>query len=54
MICLRLQYSSDVEKIADTMHLDEKQRLKLQELKSEEAIVLLPGMNIAIPIMVQI
>ncbi|MEM3648226.1 MAG: ATP-binding protein [Thermoproteota archaeon] len=54
MICLRLQYSSDVEKIADTMHLDEEQRLKLQELKREEAIVLLPGMNIAIPIMVQI
>ncbi|MEM2929545.1 MAG: hypothetical protein QW797_01595 [Thermoproteota archaeon] len=54
IVCLRLQYSSDVEKIADTMHLNEEQRLKLQELKREEAIVLLPGINMAVPIMVQI
>ncbi|MEM2087712.1 MAG: ATP-binding protein [Thermoproteota archaeon] len=54
IVCLRLQYSSDVEKIADTMHLNEEQSLKLQAFKRGEAIVLLPGMNIAIPIMVQI
>ncbi len=54
MICLRLQYSSDVEKIADTMHLNEEQRLKLQELELEEAIVLLPRMKTAIPITIQL
>ncbi|MEM3465408.1 MAG: ATP-binding protein [Thermoproteota archaeon] len=54
MICLRLQYSSDVEKIADTMHLNEEQRLKLQELKRGEAIALLPGMSTAIPIRVRV
>ncbi|MEM2049574.1 MAG: ATP-binding protein [Thermoproteota archaeon] len=54
IICLRLQYSSDVEKIADTMHLNEEQALKIKELKMGEAIVLLPRMNTAIPIAVQI
>ncbi|MEM3660220.1 MAG: hypothetical protein QXU11_07385 [Thermoproteota archaeon] len=54
MICLRLQYSSDVEKIADTMHLNEQQALKIQELKTGEAITLLPRMNTAIPLIVQI
>ncbi len=53
IICLRLQYSSDVEKIADTMHLNEEQALKIQELKMGEAIALLPRMNMAIPIVVQ-
>lgn len=54
MICLRLQYSSDVEKIADTMHLNEEQRLKLQELKQGEAIALLPRMSTAIPIILRV
>ena len=53
IICLRLQYSSDVEKIADTLHLSGEQTLKLQELDQGEAIVLLPGMKTAIPIMIQ-
>jgi hypothetical protein len=54
IICLRLQYSSDVDKVADTMHLNEEQRLKLQELKQGEAIALLPGMSTAIPIILQV
>ncbi|MBO3754681.1 MAG: ATP-binding protein [Candidatus Brockarchaeota archaeon] len=54
MICLRLQYSSDVEKIADTIRLNEEQRLKLQELGLGEAIVLLPRMKTAIPITIQL
>ncbi|MBO3842640.1 MAG: ATP-binding protein, partial [Candidatus Brockarchaeota archaeon] len=54
IICLRLQYSSDVEKVADTMHLNEEQRLKLQELELGEAIVLLPRMKTAIPITIQL
>ena len=52
IVCLRLQYSSDVEKVADTMHLNGEQALKLQELEQGEAIVLLPGMKTAIPVMV--
>ncbi|MEM2981358.1 MAG: hypothetical protein QW385_08375 [Thermoproteota archaeon] len=54
IICLRLQYASDVGKVADTMHLNQEQALKLQELKQGEAIALLPRMSTAIPIMVQI
>jgi DNA helicase HerA-like ATPase len=54
IICLRLQYSSDVEKIGDTMHLNEKQKLKLQELEQGEAIVLLPRMKTAIPVAIEI
>jgi len=53
MICFRLQYSSDVKKIADTMHLNNEQTLKLQELKQGEAIILLPRMNTAIPTMIR-
>ncbi|MBO3797292.1 MAG: ATP-binding protein [Thermoproteota archaeon] len=53
IICLRLQYSSDVERIADTMHLNEEQRLKLQEFKQGEAIALLPGISTAIPVILQ-
>ena len=52
IICLRLQYSSDVEKISDTFHLNEEQSIKIQELNKGEAIVLLPRINNAIPIMI--
>ncbi|MEM2986934.1 MAG: hypothetical protein QXV60_02430, partial [Nitrososphaerota archaeon] len=54
IICLKLQYSSDIEKISDTMHLNKEQSIKLQELKKGEAIVLLPRVNNAIPIKVSI
>ncbi|MEM3659042.1 MAG: ATP-binding protein [Thermoproteota archaeon] len=54
IICLRLQYSSDIEKVADTIHLNEEQTSKIQELKIGEAIVLLPRINTAIPIIIQI
>ncbi len=54
IVCLRLQYSSDVEKTGDTMHLNEEQRLRLQELELGEAIALLPRMKTAIPITVQL
>ncbi|MBO3808267.1 MAG: hypothetical protein FGF50_01535 [Candidatus Brockarchaeota archaeon] len=30
IICLRLQYASDAGKVADTMHLNQEQALKLQ------------------------
>ncbi|MEM2920807.1 MAG: hypothetical protein QXF26_00645 [Candidatus Bathyarchaeia archaeon] len=33
IVCLRLQYSKDVEKVADTMHINDEQALKLQELE---------------------
>jgi DNA helicase HerA-like ATPase len=52
IICLRLQYSSDVDKISDTFHLNEEQSIKIQELNKGEAIVLLPRINNAIPIKV--
>jgi DNA helicase HerA-like ATPase len=52
IICLRLQYSSDVDKISDTFHLNEEQSIKIQELNKGEAIVLLPRINNAIPIRV--
>ncbi|MEM2100563.1 MAG: hypothetical protein QXP45_04435, partial [Thermoproteota archaeon] len=54
IICLRLQYASDVGKVADTMHLNQEQTLKLQELKQGEAVALLPRMSTAIPVTVQI
>jgi DNA helicase HerA-like ATPase len=52
IICLRLQYSSDVDKISDTFHLNEEQSIKIQELNKGEAIVLLPRINNAIPIII--
>jgi hypothetical protein len=52
IICLRLQYSSDVDKISDTFHLNEEQSIKIQELNKGEAIVLLPRINNAILIKV--
>lgn len=54
IVCLRLQYSNDVEKVADTMHINDEQALKLQELERGEVIALLPRMKAAIPIKVQI
>jgi len=50
IVCLRLQYSSDVKKVAETMHLNKDQALTLQELKQGEAVVLLPRLSTAIPI----
>ncbi len=50
IVCLRLQYSSDVEKVAETMHLNKEQALMLQKLKQGEAIALLPRLSTAIPI----
>ncbi|MEM2930866.1 MAG: hypothetical protein QW797_08430 [Thermoproteota archaeon] len=54
IVCLRLQYSSDVEKAADTMHLNGEQRMRLQELEQGEAIALLPRMSTAIPIILRV
>ena len=50
IVCLRLQYISDVEKIGDTMHLTFEQKKYLQRLKKGEAIALIAGTRNPIPI----
>lgn len=50
IICLRLRYSSDIKKLADTMGLNEQQMRYMQKLKRGKALVITPRLYTPIPI----